>query len=319
MIRKSNNKASAVSRGLYLYHHGASLSERNKRNIQRGIHMKALMSLVTCLVLGMSVRAILLSMLNLQEENPTTSSKLKSDNMDIHHIFLQSQSKSNTMRFFKDVESNEVEEDLAMQDKLLSSDLKLLSIPRSLTPVIYGQDGAYYQQVLYRANTASCGRDIHVHNSHAISQETPRLFPMYKNGNSAGPVIDCTSSMVLNGTCNPVEKLFELEAVKSLVGGEAYKFFLPHQPFDTHNSVIIGRPRMSSSTGVVFIDDKHLIAASFGMQKIYLYEYSLTNTHKYARLLDSVDTTDTPELIDFDKTRNLISASLLRSGKQASL
>ena len=127
------------------------------------------------------------------------------------------------------------------------------------------------------------------------------------------------------------KKFHELEAVKALREGKAFQFFLPLQPPEKSNAVVATRARMSSSTGVVFLDENHLAVASYGMQKVYLYEYHLQTqtqtetsetetssetTLSYARLLDSVDATGNPDLMDVDLERKLLVVSQLKMGSQ---
>ena len=76
---------------------------------------------------------------------------------------------------------------------------------------------------------------------------------------------------------------------------------------------------MSSSTGVVFLDANHIAVASYGMKKVYLYEYHLQTSDmekSYARLLDSVDATGNPDLMDVDLERKLLVVSQLKAGSQ---
>ena len=153
---------------------------------------------------------------------------------------------------------------------------------------------------------------------------------MYANGGAAEPLIaDCTPSMVMNNTCDVKQKFGELEVVKALREGKAFQFFPPLQPCEKSNAVVVTRARMSSSTGVVFLDENHLAVASYGMQKVYLYEYHLQNQTEtsetetssetslsYACLLDSVDATGNPDLMDVDLERKLLVVSQLMKGSQ---
>ena len=198
---------------------------------------------------------------------------------------------------------------------------KLLALPNissSSSPVISIDSQTTFSQVFYRANTIACGLHLNLNSSSLDKALTERvIFPMFDDGIAAGPVIDCTPSMVINGTCNPKEMLLELEIIKSLTAGKAFQFFLPKQtPGLSSDSLSLNRPRMSSSTDIYFIDANHFVAASFGMMRVYLYEYTFTEVRKEVRLLDAIDTPSNNDLIDFDETRNMIAISQFHSGKQ---
>mmetsp|Transcript_21846 Transcript_21846/g.32411 ORF Transcript_21846/g.32411 Transcript_21846/m.32411 type:complete len:565 (+) Transcript_21846:76-1770(+) len=207
----------------------------------------------------------------------------------------------------------------ASSDRSGTADMwKLLALPNinSSSPVI-SIDSPTFSQVFYRANTIACGLHLNLNSSSSDKALSERvIFPMFDDGVGAGPVIDCTPSMVINGTCNPKEMLLELEIIKSLTAGKAFHFFLPKQTPGLRDALILNRPRMSSSTDIYFIDANHFVAASNGMMKLYLYEYTFTDVRKDVRLLDVIDTPSTNDLIDFDETRNLIATSQFHSGKQ---
>ena len=85
-------------------------------------------------------------------------------------------------------------------------------------------------------------------------------------------------------------------------------------------AVVVTRARFSCSTGVVFLDENHLAVASYGMKRIYLYRYALATSEKkglsFASLLDSVNTTGNPDLMDVDLERGMLVVSQLKQGTQ---
>jgi len=235
-----------------------------------------------------------------------------------------------------------------------SSGSQNLAQLESKSAIITAGEESAYPKVFYRGNTADCGMSFDFDFNHdgdrdgidGDSGDSPPInkaahwlavtewtrLPMYANGAAAGPFIaDCTPSMVMNNECDVKQKFDELEVVKALREGKAFQFFLPLQPPEKSNAVVATRARMSSSTGVVFLDENHLAVASYGMQKVYLYEYHLQTQNQtetetsddtsetslsYARLLDSVDATGNPDLMDVDLERKLLVVSQLKMGSQ---
>ena len=122
-------------------------------------------------------------------------------------------------------------------------------------------------------------------------------IPTFADGVAAGPIIDCAPNDDVS--CDLESALSDLEVIQSLRRGQSFQFFLPQQDPGVHNAVVITRARMSSSTGVVFLDENHLAVASYGMKRIYLYQYDLVGS-KSARLLASVNTSGNPDLMDVD-------------------
>ena len=213
-----------------------------------------------------------------------------------------------------------------------SSITRNLAQLESKTAVITADEESTYPQVFFRGNTADCGLHFDFnHDGEGISSNsTPKAhealavtewsrLPVCADGAAAGPLVDCTPSMVMSNKCDVKKKFHELEVVKSLRKGRAFQFFLPVQPPEKSNAVVVSRARMSSSTGVVFLDANHIAVASYGMQKVYLYEYHLQTSDmekSYARLLDSVDATGNPDLMDVDLERKLLVVSQLKAGSQ---
>ena len=84
-----------------------------------------------------------------------------------------------------------------------------------------------------------------------------------------------------------------------------------------HNAVVVTRMRKSSSTGVVFIDENHLAVISYGMKRVYLYQYDFDLAgSKSANLLASVNTASRPDLMHVDLKRNMLVVSQLMEGTQ---
>ena len=191
-----------------------------------------------------------------------------------------------------------------------------LQIPKSKEAVITSEDGSLFPQVFYRANTAACS----LPEPRGASDTEWMRLPMFENGVAAGPIIDCAPSAVLSGSCDLEGKLNDLEVVSALRTGDAFQFFLPRVDPDMDKAVVVTRARFSCSTGVVFLDEKHLAVASYGMKRIYLYRYALATSEKkglsFASLLDSVNTTGNPDLMDVDLERGMLVVSQLKQGTQ---
>ena len=228
-----------------------------------------------------------------------------------------------------DNEAKAITSDNGSSSSSSSSIFQNLAQLESKSAVITAGEESHYPQVFYRGNTADCGIRFDFNHDKMISSNFPlkaalaitewTRLPMSADGAAAGPLIDCTPSMVMSNKCDVNKKFHELEAVKALREGKAFQFFLPIQPPEKSNAVVASRARMSSSTGVVFLDENHLAVASYGMQKVYLYEYHLQTSDSemsYARLLDSVDATGNPDLMDVDLERKLLVVSQLKMGSQ---
>lgn len=194
-----------------------------------------------------------------------------------------------------------------------------LHLPRSKSPIISAGEGSSFPQVFYRGNINAC--EITSSNPFFLhptsSDQDMAVIPMFPDGYAAGPKIDCTPTMVIHGECDPEQKLWELEVFQAFRQNKAFQVFLPHQSSDGHNAIVVTRPRRSSSTGVAFLDERHFVVASYGMRKLYLYEYTFTDTQQHARLIYSVDTTGNPDLLDVDHSKQMISISQLFRGSQA--
>jgi hypothetical protein len=241
-----------------------------------------------------------------------------------------SQQQENTYEIFLEPLVQVVDDEakaITSDSRSSSSIFQNLAQLESKLAVITAGDESHYPQVFYRGNTPDCGIRFDFDHDGMISSNSPlkaalaitewTRLPMSVNGAAAGPLIDCTPSMVISNKCDVNKTFHELQAVKALREGKAFEFFLLIQPPEKSNAVVASRARMSSSTGVVFLDENHLTVASYGMQKVYLYEYHLQTSDSemlYARLLDSVDATGKPDLMDVDLERKLLVVSQLMMG-----
>lgn len=187
----------------------------------------------------------------------------------------------------------------------------VLSLPQSDKAfVASGEEGSLFSRVYYRANTTYCFGGS---KQKGTSDTVWMRIPTFADGVAAGPIIDCAPND--DDSCDLESALSDLEVIQSLRRGQSFQFFLPQQDPGSHNAVVITRARMSSSTGVVFLDENHLAVASYGMKRIYLYQYDLVGS-KSARLLASVNTSGNPDLMDVDQKRNMLVISQLMQGTQ---
>lgn len=203
--------------------------------------------------------------------------------------------------------------------------------------IISGGDKSFYQRVYFRANVEPCNSMFGSARTFNQSDDVTKqmIFPMFDDGYSAGPIISCPRKEVFSSQhmnnhknettlvarCDPVAQLKQLDTIKELTSGNAMQFQLPHQPIDAHNAIVLDRPRRSSATGVVFLNEKHMIVASYGMQKIYLYEYCFrprndANPCQFTKLLAAENTTGNPDLIDFDGKNMLVASQLMRGTQE---
>ena len=205
---------------------------------------------------------------------------------------------------------------LKKQDQKANANV-ILSFPKSDEAfVASGEEGSLslFSRVYYRANTTHCFGGS---KQKGTSDTLFLRIPTFADGVAAGPIIDCAPSAVVDGTCDLERALSDLEVIQSLRSGESFQFFLPHQDLGVHNAAVVSRARMSSSTGVVFLDENHLAVASYGMKRIYLYQYEYDmEGSKSARLLASVNTSGNIDLMDVDLKRNMLVVSLFMEGTQ---
>jgi len=189
-----------------------------------------------------------------------------------------------------------------------------LSFPKSDEAFLAsGEDGSLFSRVYYRANATHCFGE-HKEQEGALNTEWLRI-PTFADGVAAGPIIDCAPNDDVS--CDLEKALSDLEVIQSLRGGQSFQFFLPHQDLGVHDVIQLTRMRKSSSTGVVFLDDNHLAVASYGMKRIYIYQYDFNmGGSKSARLLASVNTAGNPDLMHVDLKRKMLVTSLLKEGAQ---
>jgi hypothetical protein len=187
----------------------------------------------------------------------------------------------------------------------------ILSFPQSDKVFVdSGEEGSFFSHVYYRANTTHCFGG-------SKQKGTPDTvwmrIPTFADGVAAGPIIDCSPNEDVS--CDLESALSDLEVIQSLRRGQSFQFFLPHQDLGVHDVIQVTRAMKSSSTAVVFLDENHLATVSYGMKRIYLYQYDLVGS-KSARLLASVDTASNPDLMDVDLKRNMLVASQFMEGTQ---
>ena len=195
----------------------------------------------------------------------------------------------------------------------------VLSFPKSDEAFIAsasGEVGSLFSRVYYRANSTHCFGGPEEEKG-APNKEWLRI-PTFADGVAAGLIIDCDPNDDVS--CDLESALSDLEVIQSLRRGQSFQFVLPPQELGVHDVFQVTRMRKSSSTGVVFIDENHLAVASFGMKRIYLYQYDFdTVGSKSASLLASVNSAgnlDALELIHVDLKRNMLVASNLFKGTQ---
>mmetsp|Transcript_6378 Transcript_6378/g.10763 ORF Transcript_6378/g.10763 Transcript_6378/m.10763 type:complete len:562 (-) Transcript_6378:226-1911(-) len=187
----------------------------------------------------------------------------------------------------------------------------VLSFPKSDEAFIAsGEEGSLFSRVYYRANSTHCFGGPEEEKG-APNKEWLRI-PTFADGVAAGPIIDCDPNDDVS--CDLESALSDLEVIQSLRRGQSFQFFPPPQALGVHDVFQVTRMRKSSSTGVVFIDENHLAVASYGMKRIYLYQYDFDI--KSARLLASVNTRSTPDLMHVDLKRNMLVVSQLKEGTQ---
>ena len=173
--------------------------------------------------------------------------------------------------------------------------------------VEFGTPSDSYHTFYYRANTDLCGKHV-------------QIYPQYSNGHAAGPIIACPNNTIIN--CDPKEQLLKLDVIQELVHGRAFQFALPDQQIGDADARAFGRLRMSSSTGAVFMEDgKHLVIASYGLDRMFLYEYEWGKTNNGRKtlsmnLLDSVKCAGRNDLVDVDLHRQYLIASEFNTGTQ---
>ena len=225
-----------------------------------------------------------------------------------------------------------------------------LSLPKSDRPFLAsGEDGSLFSRVYYRANATHCFGELKEQKGEpdsddeeeeddddddddddgALNTEWLRIptfadgalntewlrIPTFADGVSAGPIIDCAPNDDVS--CDLEKALSDLEVIQSLRGGQSFQFFLPHQDLGVHDVIQLTRMRKSSSTGVVFLDDNHLAIVSYGMKRIYIYQYDFNmGGSKSARLLASVNTAGNPDLMHVDLKRKMFVVSLFKEGAQ---
>ena len=188
----------------------------------------------------------------------------------------------------------------------------VLSFPKSDEAFIAsGEEGSLFSRVYYRANSTYCFDGGLEEEKGAPDKEWLRI-PTFADGVAAGPIIDCDPNDDVS--CDLESALSDLEVIQSLRRGQSFQFFLPPQELGVHDVFQVTRMRKVSSTGVVFIDENHLAVASSGMKRIYLYQYDFDI--KSARLLASVNTRSTPDLMHVDLKRNMLVVSNLKEGTQ---
>ena len=155
---------------------------------------------------------------------------------------------------------------------LVIQDLSVLKFSTKGKEGFVSMGGTAHERVYYRANPDGCGL-------------------RYDNGDSSGPMLPACSIVNHNiSNCDPLEELLKLDVIKALTMGSAVQFYLPHQPWGVMDNLAIDRSRRSSATGIVIIDKKYLVVGSFGMRKVYLYEYKFTKNqgHKGRNTLNVV-------------------------------
>jgi len=141
---------------------------------------------------------------------------------------------------------------------LVIQDLSVLKFSTEGKEGFVSMGGTAHERVYYRANPDGCGL-------------------RYDNGDSSGPMLPACSIVNHNiSNCDPLEELLKLDVIKALTMGSAVQFNLPYQPWGVMDNLAIDRSRRSSATGIVIIDKKYLVVGSFGMRKVYLYEYKFT-------------------------------------------
>ena len=182
--------------------------------------------------------------------------------------------------------------------------ISVLKYPFNGTEGFVSMGGTEQERVYFTANADGCGLG-------------------HGNGYAAGPKLQaCSIAHSSISDCDPTDEFLKLDVIHALTLERAVHFFLPDQPWGVFDNLVMDRIRRSSATGIVIIDDHHLVVGSFGMKKVYLYEYSFSKNslHKdrnsfAVTLLDQADAADHLDLIDFDGN-DLISGSLFKFGKQ---
>jgi len=187
---------------------------------------------------------------------------------------------------------------------LVIQDLSVLKFSTKGKEGFVSMGGTAHEHVYYRANPDGCGL-------------------RYDNGDSARPMLPTCSIVNLNmSNCVSMEELLKLDVIKALTMGSAVQFYLPHQPWGVNDQLAIDRHRRASATKIVIIDKNCVVVGSFGMQKVYLYDYKFTknqgrkgrNTLNVA-LLDQAESEGRIDLLDFDG-KDLIIASVFNLGTQ---
>jgi hypothetical protein len=191
---------------------------------------------------------------------------------------------------------------------LLHPDLKQVSV----LPVVTGA-GTFWERSYFHAYEENCP---------STQNGNPMVLVENENGFAAGPIIPSCST---DGVCDRHELLLRTFAFNSLVSNTGLHFHLPPQLPDTSNAIVWDRVRMNSSTGACFLDENHLVVASYGNRKVYLYHYNilkqsqslLAEASTHCGKLDLVDClpdgrvivscfTGEPELLRVDMTELLI-------------
>ena len=220
--------------------------------------------------------------------------------MFVHHFLLPPTPQPSWL----DMESYVENHRSSMNTNIVIQNLSVLKLPTEGKEGFVSMGGTANERVYYRANPDGCGL-------------------RYEDGDSAGPMLPTCSIVNLNiNDCNPMEELLKLDVIKALTMGSAVQFYLPHQPWGLYDNLAIDRSRRSSATGIVIVDENYLVVGSFGMQKVYLYEYKFIKNQGHkgrntltVALLDQADTEGRIDLLDFDG-KDLILASVLNLGTQ---
>lgn len=188
---------------------------------------------------------------------------------------------------------------------LLGDERSEMKKHRSSSAFVSGLTADFWRRVYFRGN--------HTHCASSASSNT-RVIPMFQNGYAAGPLIDCRADNLTR--CRPEENLLKTHAMQSLASGRSIQFFLPQQDPDIHrNAIVIDRARMSSATGVVFLNrTNYMVVASFATKNVYLYKYDMARRQTY--LLSSHRTAAEIDLVDYDAASSRIVVSHLFTGRQ---